>query len=409
MLFQFRFLQHRIDRLLQLVPKVHPTKIVMDTMADLQHVPVEVVALQYQEFDLLFNSTLGTHISGAPFHYLMQQQQQQQQHHQAGQELQIEAAAVANQTAVQTRLLAGLPAVNFGPQEQQEWTIQQMHAQDGIAKQLLLLKQLLGAELAHAAVHNTPNLLAAPIQQIETNLQWLQWQLRLSPVAAMLLAQQHGSVLLLPPTQLQSNYSNLCYLLQQLLGWRIQQVHTLLYNSPQLLTASSKTLASNWQTAQWCCRRRSAWARELAAASPTLVTDVLTGQQHQLLMLQYAADTGDLRRHSMIHILHDTPYVDFVVKCPGFRLWRAMGLGRWRLEFGAAQTAATAFGRTGGIGSNGDVLSGDAQSAVDVSSHIHPGADAGMEPPRDSVLARDALNRPVLVQVGQLGPNDRLF
>ncbi|KAF6252384.1 hypothetical protein COO60DRAFT_1704328 [Scenedesmus sp. NREL 46B-D3] len=278
---------------------------------------------------------------------------------------------------------------------------------------LLQRMRLLGPELAHAALQETPQLLDAPLDRAQANLRWLQRQLGLSPVAAMLLAGSCGQLLLLPQEQLAANYASLRYLLQQLLGWRQQQLHSMLCNVPQLLVAQPQQCAGAWQRVQRLARRRLAWLRELSAAEAPLVTSVLGAQRMQLAMLQYAADTGDLGSRGLGQVLQ-MPYVDFVSLCPGFRTWRAMAPGRWRFE----AAAAGSVGRSGtGDGGSEGAAAGEAPAAT-VAQVGEPGAQgagvkstdaAGGSGLRRRVLAEDASGRPVLVAVGgPLGRFDRL-
>jgi len=184
-------------------------------------------------------------------------------------------------------------------------------------------------------------------------------------------------------------------------------VHSLVCNAPQLLAADSKVLAGAWQRAQQCARRRLAWTEELAAAGPTLVTCVLDCRQHQLMMLQYAAETGDLRSKSMLHILADMSYVDFLGVCPGFRAWRSIAPGRWR-------SVAAGAGGTGSLdGARSAVSSFQPQV-----SHSRPAANESVHQQQQQqqqqqqhglILAADALNQPVLVRIGALNAYDRLF
>lgn len=304
----------------------------------------------------------------------------------------------------------------------------------GITEQLEVLKQLMGAELAHAAVSNTPQLLDAPAAHVHASLQWLQHQLRLSPVAALLLAEQQGQVLLYPVARLEQNYSNICYLLQQLVGWRLQQVHSLLCNAPELLIRNSQQLATNWQQVQQLSRKRLSWMKELAAAEGPLLTVVLSCNRRQLLMLQYTADSGELKGRGLLQILR-MEYADFVKLCPGFRTWRSLAPGRWRIVevwggatssrddvnnavklsasrgslLGPMNAVAAANGATDKepiaervtAGSSNSSKGGSSSSSSRIASSLE------MKPVR-KVLAVDKFNRPVLMQVGELGPYDRL-
>eukprot|EP00879_Flechtneria_rotunda_P010232 GHRR01010698.1.p1 GENE.GHRR01010698.1~~GHRR01010698.1.p1 ORF type:complete len:542 (+),score=183.51 GHRR01010698.1:54-1679(+) len=397
--YDARFLETAITKLVRLLPNSNPTQLVLNTVADLD-LPAEVIALQYQELNSLFLNVLGSHLTAKPFSHLLQRLRQCQQQQ-----------TVARHPAVQPQgqLVRHIPikAVPITDALQQHHTPavhdssfkQLMETSAGVADQLAALQDLLGPELAHAAVQTTPQLLDTPIQQVRCNLQWLQAQLRLSPVAAMLLAEQHGKVLIEPPTLLEYNYRNLCYLLQQLLGWRLQEVHTLLYNEAQLLQMDSQQLAGRWQRVQKASRKRIAWMQELAKASASLVAAVLTCQPWQLSILQFVADTNDLKGKSLQQVFN-MGYVDFVTSCPGFRSWRAMAPGRWKIVDSKNSRVRLIDGTQ--LGSD--------MSAADSLGGSMSVQDWALDAPRlkKKVLAVDELDRPILMQVGQRGPYDRL-
>eukprot|EP00878_Enallax_costatus_P012149 GHUV01012686.1.p1 GENE.GHUV01012686.1~~GHUV01012686.1.p1 ORF type:complete len:554 (+),score=180.02 GHUV01012686.1:1134-2795(+) len=398
--YDARHLEFTVKKLLQLIPRSSapsPTQLVLDTAADLD-LPAEIVALQYQELGSLFKACLGTWITQRPFHHLVQRLRRRSQWQPQQQQQQ--------------------------PQQQQQQPVfdspfkQVLDASAGVSEQLSALKQLLGPELTHSAVLHTPELLDAPVAQVQASLQWLQHQLRLSPVAAMLLAEQHGQVLQQPVARLEQNYSNLCYLLQQLVGWRWQQVHSMLYNTPVLLVKDSQLLASNWQSVQRISKKRLPWMKELAAAEAPLLTSILNCNRRQMLMLQYAAETGDLKSKGLLQILR-MEYADFMRICAGFRTWRSMGPGRWRIVE-ASSSAGTSGGNSEQRNDSNnlpEVTQSAERAAVSQQRHadeqVHAissnqeGAAAVMKPYR-KVLAVDRLNRPILVQVGELGPYDRL-
>lgn len=373
-----RHLEASIGRLLQLLPGISPTQLILDTAADLD-LPPEVLALQYQELDMLFTASLGSHISAAPFHHLLQRLRSRS----------------SSSSGVQQEV-AGDAATSFSAFQQV------LQTSANVSLQLQSLAAYLGPELAHTAVQAAPQLLDVPAEQLQASLQWLQQQLRLSPVAAMLLAGGFGELLLLPAGQLQHNYVNSRYLLSQLLGWQVQQVRTMVCNSPQLLVADSQQCALNWQKVQRLARRRLAWLKELSAAGARLVTLVLCAQQVQLVKLQYAADTGDLAGYGIGQVL-EMEYADFVAACPGFRTWRAMAPGRWtyfrasgsggRGDAANSGSIVDAAGKAGGSGGGGAADSRSAAAGVDM---------------QHQVLAVDKSGRPLLVAVGELGPFDRL-
>jgi hypothetical protein len=338
--------------------------------------PAEVLALQYQELDMAFQASLGSHITAKPLHHLLQRLRSSQ------------------------------------PQEGSRSAFQQMlQTSAGLTEQLQGLAGLLGPELAHAALQEAPELLDASLDQAQLNLMWLQRQLGISPVAAMLLAGSCGQLLLLPQEQLAAHYADLRHLLQQLLGWRQQQLHSVLCNVPQLLVAQPQQCAAAWQRIQQLARRRLTWLKELSAAEAPLVTIVLCAQRMQLAMLQYAADTGDLGRRELTEVLR-MPYVEFVTACPGFRTWRAMAPGRWRFE--AAGAASMRENRTGDADSGTAAAADEDDDDDDDDDDEGQGADlkrpsAGSDVLQRRVLAEDASGRPVLVAVGgPLGPFDRL-
>jgi hypothetical protein len=377
------YLQEHVTRLLQLLPYANPTQLVLNTAADLD-LPPEVLALQYQELSMAFQATLGTHITAKPFHHLLQ------------------------------RLRHSSNTSSQQPQQQQPGTASAfqhvLQTSAGLTELLQQWGSLLGPELAHAALQDTPQLLDASIDRAQVNLRWLQQQLGLSPVAGMLLAGSCGQLLLLPPEQLAANYASLRYLLQQLLGWRRQQLHSALCNVPQLLVMQPQQCAGAWQRVQQLARRRIAWLQELSAAEAPLVTSVLAAQRMQLAMLQYAADTGDLGGRGLGQVLQ-LQYVEFVSSCPGFRTWRAMAPGRWRFE---AVRAASRDNSSAGNGSSeivaagGAAATGAAAEVAEAEGLSRTGAVAGSGLQR-RVLAEDASGRPVLVAVGgPLGPFDRL-
>jgi hypothetical protein len=364
-------LQKTITRLLQLLPAANPSQLLLDTAADLDLAP-EVLALQYQELDMAFQASLGSHITAKPLHHLLQRLRRSTSSSQ-----QHEGSRSAFQQMLQTSA--------------------------GLTEQLQGLAGLLGPELTHAALQETPELLDASLDQAQLNLIWLQRQLGLSPVAAMLLAGSCGQLLLLPPEQLAAHYAGLRHLLQQLLGWRQQQLHSTLCNVPQLLMMQPQQCAGAWQRIQQLARRRLAWLKELSAAEAPLVTSVLCAQRMQLAMLQYAAETGDLGRRDLAEVLR-IPYVEFVTACPGFRTWRAMAPGRWRFEAAAATSRERNRADDADSGS-GAAAAADAGQGADVN---RTSANSGDLLQR-RVLAEDASGRPVLVAVGgPLGPFDRL-
>lgn len=249
-----------------------------------------------------------------------------------------------------------------------------------LLEQLTLLAEVLGPEVVHAAVSKCPQLLDAEPARILANLQWLQQQLKLSPVAVLLLAQKAGAVLLLPSSVLRARYSNLCYLLLQLLGWKLPQVHTLLCSAPQLLSVESASLAHNWQFVQGLARRRSMWLEELVASDQALVIAVLGAGHQQLQQLRYAAEARELQGQRLVYVLRK-PYVDFVFACPGFRVWRGLMPAekqKWSL--------------------------------VDSGCIVVPEVHGSSKQPQQqgTVLAVDTKGKPVLIQKGALGPSHRL-
>lgn len=397
------YLEDTIGKLLQLLPRTPytPTQLLHDTAADLD-LPPEVVALQHQELDMLFQTALGSKITCKPFHHLMDRLRRH-----------LAASDQGNQGVQQS-------SEQLTPQQEQLVSGSAfqhvLQTSAGVSQQLRALRQLLGPEVAHAAVQTTPQLLEVPPAAVQASLQWLQQQLGLSPVAAMLLAEQQGGVLLLSTPRLEQNYSNLCYLLQQLVGWRLRQVHSMLYNAPDLLTSDSQQLARNWQQIQRLSRRRQRWLRELAAAEAPLLSAVLSCQRRQLLMLQYTAEAGALKDKSLMQMLR-MDYVDFVRACPSYRTWRSMAPGRWRfvatsggLRGPSRIQASSSESSSGWQGDKTQSIGASipAEQTLDAASNSH--GSQGYTPLKSpqKVLAVDSLQRPVLVQVGSLRPPDRL-
>jgi hypothetical protein len=303
-----------LEQLLQLLPGSPPTQLLLDTLADLD-LPPEILALQHQEADAAFRACLGAHVTPAALHHVLQgwrrQHQQEQPHTEEPQQQQQQHWPAAGG--------------QLGPQQHQQQSQsarQDRQLRPPLTQQVAAMAELLGPEVAYAALQHTPELLDADPARILANLRWLQQQLQLSPVAALLLAQTAGSVLLLPSRVLEARYSNLCYLLLQLLGWKLRQAHTLLCNAPQLLGSESATLASNWQLVQQLARRRSGWLEELAGGSQGLVAAVLGAEQRALQQLRYAAEARELQGCGLVRVLR-MPYVDLLHACPGFRVWRS--------------------------------------------------------------------------------------
>jgi hypothetical protein len=375
-------------QLVQLLPGVPPTQLLLDTAADLD-APPEILALQHQEADAAFLASIGAHVTPAALHHVMQRWRQQQ-HEQWQLGIQDDAAADAG-AAQQWQWPAALTAARQHGEPGGSAAAPPAAGDGGahaagtmrtrpLLEQLMLLSEVLGPEVVHAAVSKCPQLLDAEPAGILANLQWLQRELRLSPVAALLLAQKAGKALLLPSSILKARYSNLCYVLLQLLGWKLRQVHTLLCSAPQLLSAESASLAHNWQFVQGLARRRSMWLEELAAADQALIIAVLGASHRQLQQLQYAAEARELQGQRLVHVL-SKPYVDFVFACPGFRVWRGLMPAekqRWSLV----------------------------ESGCIVQPEVH---GSNKQPQQQgTVLAVDTKGKPVLIQVGALGPSDRL-
>lgn len=360
------FIVHRhvlqtLSQLLMLLPGHPPTQLLLNTLADLD-LPSEILALQHQEADAAFKDSLGAHVTPNALHNILQRwrQQQQQQQPEAG----ALGSAAASAVAGQSRSAA-------------------MSARQPLRQQLLELAEVLGPEVVCAAVEQAPALLSADPAAVMANLQWLQQQLQLSPVAALLLAEAAGEVLLLPRSMLEARYSNLCYLLQQLLGWRLQQVHTLLCNAPQLLSYESARLSSNWQLVQQLARRRSLWLEEVVAGtSQSLVVAILSAEYRQLQQLRYAAEAREMQGKALVQVLKKD-YVSFVLACPGFRVWRGLAPAdrqRWSLvEDGSCLVVA---------------------ASLSTSSQTQGGGGR--------VVAADARGQPILIQLGDLSPSDRL-
>lgn len=387
-------MRERLSQLQQLLPGGPPTQLLLDTLADLD-LPPEILALQHQEADAVFQEALGAHVTPAVLHHLLKpwrNQQQEMQHIMPGQQqgTQKGQGQLGDSNVQHWQWPAGQEVM-----QHQQWSpapVRTAAAERGavaatttlgrLRQQLTALSDVLGPEVVHAAVCSHPELLDAQASQVLTNLQWFQHQLRLSPVAALLLADTAADVLVLPNSVLEARYSNLCYLLLQLLGWRLRQVHTLLCNAPGLLRVDSARLAANWQLVQQLARRRSVWLEELAGGSQGLVVAVLGAEQHQLQQLRYAAETRELQGLGLAQVLRKE-YVDFVFACPGFRAWRGLVPAekqRWSLvEIGRCIVAA---------------------------GEHHP--VKGLPQQRGRVLAVDSKNQPVLIQLGELGPSDRL-
>jgi hypothetical protein len=367
-------LQEHITRLLQLLPAANPSQLLLDTAADLDLAP-EVLALQYQELDMAFQASLGSHITAKPLHHLLQR---------------LRSTTASSQQHKGSRS-----------------AFQQMlQTSAGLTEQLQGLAGLLGPELAHAALQETPELLDGSLDQAQVNLRWLQRQLGLSPVAALLLAGSCGQLLLLPQEQLAAHYAGLRHLLQQLLGWRQQQLHSALCNVPQLLVLQPQQCAGAWQRIQQLARRRLAWLKQLSAAEAPLVTGVLCAQRMQLAMLQYAADTGYLGSMELSEVLR-MPYVEFVTACPGFRTWRAMAPGRWRFE--AAGAASMGMSAAGDADSDSVAAAAAADDDEGQRNGVKRTSASSGKVLHRRVVAEDANGRPVLVAVGgPLGAFDRL-
>lgn len=316
-----RHVRRTLEQLLQLLPGFPPTQLLLDTLADLD-LPPEILALQHQEADAAFRACLGAHVTPAALHYMLQGWRRQRQEQPHTDKLQQQQQQQAQGQQQQQWPAAG---GQLGPQQQsqqQQLARQARQPRPPLTQQVAALAELLGPEVAYAAMHDTPELLDAQPARLLANLRWLQQQLQLSPVAALLLAQTAGGVLLLPSRVLEARYSNLCYLLLQLLGWKLRQAHTLLCNAPQLLGWESAVLANNWQLVQQLARRRSGWLEELAGGSQGVVAAVLGAEQRALQQLRYAAEARELRGCGLVRVLR-MQYVDFLHACPGFRVWRS--------------------------------------------------------------------------------------
>jgi hypothetical protein len=350
--------------MLVLLPGRHrPTQLLLNTLADLD-LPPEVLALQQQELDATFRGALGCQATPRVYHHLMQRWRRQQAQKQQAKQQQ---PAASDDSSTPPELSAQLQA----------------------------LQQLLGRELVAAAVEAAPALLDAHPSRPQAVLQWLQLQLQLSPVAALLLAEAAGELLLLPVSVVEGRYTNVCYLVQQLLGWRLQQVHTLLCNHPRLLLQPSARLAASWQRVQQLARRRAAWLEELANAGQGLVAAVLGARQRQLQQLRYAADAQELRGRGLGQVLA-LSYADFLVACPGFRVWRGMLPAeprRWSLV---------------DDDDDGGEEAGPCVVVVSTQEEADAAAAAAAGHQRGQVLAVDRRGQPVLIQVAPLGPHDRL-
>lgn len=385
--------------LMRLLPGHAPTQLLLNVLADLD-VPSEILALQHQEVDAAFRATLGSHMTPTAFHHVLQHTWRRQQHEQEQRQLQAGGPSIATPRASEQQQQQLWPAAMPNmPQQQVPDGVLQVSSSPATAgtagvthggggrsthhlrEQLTGLAQVFGPEVVHTAVCNTPELLDVQPTSLLPNLQWLQQQLQMSPVAAVLLAETAGAVLMLPNSVLEARYSNLCYLLQQLLGWRLRQVHTLLCNAPQLLACDSARLASNWQAVQQLARRRSSWLEELAGASQSLVVTVLSAKQHQLQQLRYAADARELQGYGVVQVLR-LDYTDFLHMCPGFRVWRGLVQAeqrRWSLVEEEC------------IVSHDSITAGQPM-------HQH-----------GKVLAVDGRGQPTLIKMGTLGPYDRLI
>lgn len=400
-----RFVRDVLQQLLQLLPSTPPTQLLLDSLADLD-LPPEIVALQHQEADAVFRSSLGAHVTPKAFHHILQRWRQQHQGQWQQPSGQLDGTSNPGKLPASVQQwhwpVGQSDTAGVTPQRQQQQQLQEQQysqaapveqaaaeADPGptlqqlgpLLEQLAALTEVLGPEVVHAAVGSTPELLDADPAGVLANLQWLQQQLRLSPVAAVLMAETAGHVLLLPSSVLEARYSNVCYLLLQLLGWKLRQAHTLLCNAPQLLGFESARLASNWQLVQQLARSRSAWLEELANASPSLVVAVLSAEQRQLQQLRYAAEARELQGLGLAQVLRKE-YVDFVHACPGFRVWRCLVPAerhRW--------------------------------SVVEAGCIVVPDPVLGAQDRRHlgKVLAADKRGQPVLVQVGDFSPSDRLL
>lgn len=387
-------MQRTLQQLLQLLPGAPPTQLLLDTLADLD-LPPEILALQHQEVDAAFRDCLGTHVTPKAFRHLLQRwrarEEEQQQQDEAGsagvpvpaqEEQQQQREWPASRRQQHQQMAGEAETITAGaPQQQQQ---QPSNIPRPLQQQLVDLAEVLGPEVVHAAVANHPQLLDATPAAVLGNVRWLQQQLSLSPVAAVLLAETAGNVLLLPRRVLEARYNNLCYLLLQLMGWRLRHVHTLLCNAPQLLGFESAQLASSWQLVQQLARMRGAWLEEVAAGSQSLMVAVLCAEQRQLQQLRYAAEARELLGLGLVQVLRKE-YVDFLFACPGFRVWRGLGgVGRWSL-----------------VDSGCIVVPGGGDAA----------AAAGGLPQGSKVLAKGKRGEPVLVYMGEAalgGPGERL-
>jgi hypothetical protein len=385
-----------LQRLLQLLPPGscwphhQPTALLLNTLRDLD-LPPEILAVQQQELDAAFMAALSCRVRPAMFHHLTQRWRRQQR---GSSDQQQQQPGDARPTLFGAGTAGPLVSSSGGRPSPAAGEPAHLGAQ------LQSLRDLLGPELAAAALDATPSLLDAPPSQLAGNLWWLQTTLALTPAAALLLAEAAGGLLLLPLPVLQARHSNIVYLLQQLLGWRLRAAHSLLCNHPRLLLLPSARLAARWQRAQQLARRRGAWLRELAGGEAGMVAAVLGARPRQLQQLRYAADAQELRGWGLGQVLR-LPYVDLLRLCPGFTVWRGLAPAEQPPRCSLVEEEEE---KEGEEAEDGGAAGGSVCRVVAGAA----GGAAG-RPPRGRVLAADARGQPVLIQLREtLGPHDRL-
>lgn len=184
------------------------------------------------------------------------------------------------------------------------------------------LSNLLGPELAYAALSGHPQLLDSQPDELQRTLTWLGKRLGTDGLAntlAGLPADTLGRLLAAPDWQLTTVDAALQQQLETWLGWGSREQRALLRRAPGLLLLDQQQLCSSWRWVQ-AAGRRVRWRGELEQPTLPLVAAVLQAKPEAVMRLLFLLRWPAVLRVGLQQVLamHTTT---FLQRAPGYLAW----------------------------------------------------------------------------------------